>query len=323
MSAGMQAYADALTALLPRVAPDLRFLALPRARTLTFDEQIRLPRRLHETGARLVHFLSVYAPLFAPKPYVVTIHDLIHLRFPEQFKPTAGPYYRTVVRAVCARAERVLTDDPRTVADLEYFLRVAPEKTRVIPLGVDPTFLEEVPADPAARPYFLYVGNHRPHKDLATLFAAWAALPPDLDVDLILTGEDNLSPATARPRREKGTLRFAGEVETERLRHLYRNALALVSASLCEGFGLPLLEAAAVGTPLLASTGAVPAILRPYAALFAPRDVRALAESMAAAARSPKRCAQAQRFARTQTWERCAERTAEVYRELLAQRPKR
>ncbi len=319
MSAGMQAYADALAERLPRVAPDLRFVALSRERSLTLDEQFGLPRRLRATGARLFHFLSVYAPLFPPRPYVITIHDLIHLRFPEHFKPTVGPYYRTIVRAVCAGAERVITDDPRTVADLEHFLNVPPEKTRVIPLGIDPAFFEAVAADGTTRPYFLYVGNHRPHKDLATLFSAWAGLPPDLDVDLVLTGSDDLPKESMRPRRESGTLRFTGEVGGEALRRLYRNALALVSASLCEGFGLPLLEAAAVGTPVIASSGAAPASLRPYVELFTPRDVGALTQLMAAAARSPKRCEEARRFARTQTWERCAEQTVEVYRDVLAE----
>jgi hypothetical protein len=112
----MQAYVDELALRLPRVAPDLTFATFPRTRSLTLDEQFGLPRRLRRANPRLVHFLSVYAPLFGPRPYAITVHDLIHLRFPQFFKATVGPYYASVVRFVCARAARVLTDDERTVA---------------------------------------------------------------------------------------------------------------------------------------------------------------------------------------------------------------
>jgi len=282
-----------------------------------------LPWRLRRARPRLVHFLSVYAPLLAPRPYVVTIHDLIHLRYPEYFKRSVGPYYATVVRAVCAGAARVITDDGQTVPDLERFLGVRPAKIRVIPLGVDDAYLAAAEAEPAPRPYFLYVGNHRPHKDLPTLFAAWESLDPALEVDLYLTGPDDLAPAPARPKRALGSLRFLGDVSVERLRRLYAGALALVHPSLCEGFGLPLLEAATVGTRVIACSGAIPDPLRPYVDAFAPHDVSALAGLLANAAAKPASRQEAQRFARTQTWDRCAERTAEVYREVLEENRRR
>ncbi len=323
MSAGMQAYADELPAYLPRVAPDLSFVTLDRSTSLSLDEQIGLPGRLRGIGARLVHFLSVYAPLFGPRPYVVTIHDLIHLHFPEYFKRSVRPYYATVVRAVCAGAARVITDDERTSDDLERFLGVSPAKVRVVPLGVGAPYLDDVALQPSARRYFLYVGNHRPHKDLATLFAAWERLPPDLDIDLVLTGRDDLAAGTPRPRRNKGALQFTGDVSVEVLQRLYRSALALVTASLREGFGLPLLEAAAVGTAVIGASDAVPGGLRPYVEHFRPRDVGALASLMERAARSPGPREEAQAFARTQTWDRCAQLTAEVYREVLAENRRR
>jgi glycosyltransferase involved in cell wall biosynthesis len=319
MSAGMQAYADELPARLPQVAPDLRFATLTRRASLNLDEQIGLPLRLRRFHPNLVHFLSVYVPLFAPRPYVLTIHDLIHLHFPDHFKRSVRPYYASVVRTVCARAARVITDDERTIGDLERFLGVPPGKVRVIPLGVDARYFEEVAAEPATRPYFLYVGNHRLHKDLPTLFAAWETLPPELDVDLILTGSDDLPAGSARPHRTNGRLSFAGDVSVEELRRLYRRALALVTASLREGFGLPLLEAAVVGTAVIGSVDAIPGSLLPYVEHFTPRDVRALALLMERSARSPGPREEARAFARTQTWDRCAQLTAEVYREVLAE----
>ncbi len=321
MSVGMAAYAEELAARLPLVAPDLRFVTLVRRTGADLAEQTRLPLALRRAGARMTHFLSVYAPLAAPAPFVITVHDLIHLRYPAFFKRTVGPYYAIVARTVCARAARVLTDDERTVADLERFLGVPPRKVTVIPLGADDRFSQPVDPAPERKPYFLYVGNHRPHKDLATLVRAWAGLDASLAVDLLLTGSDDLGETLPRMRRNRGELRFLGDVDSDRLAALYRSATALVHPALCEGFGLPMLEAATVGTPVIACEDAVPSILRPYVDTFPARDSGALLELMMRALSSPGSREDACRFARTLTWNRCAERTADVYREVLNCRP--
>ena len=316
MSVGMTAYAEELAARLPRVAPDLRFDVLVRPSAIDAREQVALPLRLLRLRPRLTHFLSVYAPLAAPGPFAITVHDLIHLRYPEFFKRSVGPYYATVVRAVCARAARVITDDERTIADLERFLGVPPRKVAVVPLGADDRFAQDVVPEPADAPFFLYVGNHRPHKDLATLFAAWERLDPERHVDLLLTGSDDLAPAE-RPRRNRGRLRFLGDVDSERLARLYRSATALVHPALCEGFGLPMLEAASVGTAVIACDDAVPSVLRPYVETFPARGTDALLAAMTRALAAPSSREDARRFARSLTWDRCAERTAAVYREVL------
>jgi len=317
MSIGMRAYAEELAARLPRIAPDLRFAIVPRERSLDLAEQIAVPRALRALRPRLVHHLGVYAPLFGPQPFVITIHDLIHLRFPQYFKRSVGPYYATVVRLVCARAARVITDDERTIADLERFLGVPSRKVCVIPLGVDDRYRAPLPPVHTPRPYFLFVGNHREHKDLATLFAAWSSLDPSCEVDLLVTGDDDLPSDAKRPARARGVLRFLGGVEAAELARLYRGATALVHPALCEGFGLPMLEAASVGARVIACTDAVPAVLRPYVDVFPPRDVHLLARLMTRALLEPAAHAAAQHFAQTLTWDRCAERTAEVYRTVL------
>lgn len=319
ISIGMGKYARELTARLPRVAPDLTFAIFPHDRSFGWDEQVRLPLQMRFARPRLAHFLSVYAPLFAPRPYVVTIHDLIHLRFPEQFKISVGPYYRTIVRAVCANARHVITDDERTVRDLHRFLGVPPEKVAVVPLGVDDEFLRDGGRVATPRPFFLCAGNHRAHKDLPTLFAAWEALEDTIEADLLLTGSDDLPAAAARPRRARGELRFLGDLSSAELAAYYRGALALVHPALAEGFGLPMLEAAACGARVIACADAVPMIFARYARTFAPRDVRALARLLAEAAAEPAGSPEGQEFARTLTWSACAERTAQVYRALLAE----
>jgi glycosyltransferase involved in cell wall biosynthesis len=316
MSVGMLAYAEEMAARLPVVAPDLHFETLVRTSAIDIVEQVRLPLGLWRLRPRLTHFLSVYAPLAAPRPFVITVHDLIHLRYPELFKASVGPYYAVVVRAVCARAARVITDDERTIEDLERFLGVSPRKVTVIPLGVDDRFARAVAPVREARPYFLYVGNHRPHKDLATLFAAWERLDAALEVDLLLTGPDDVPPAD-KPKRARGELRFLGQVDPERLATLYGGTVALVHPALCEGFGLPMLEAATVGAPVIACDDAVPSVLRPYVDTFPARDEDALASRMTHRLAFPAGRDDARCFARSLTWDRCARRTAEVYREVL------
>ena len=290
LSVGMRAYAEALAERLPRLAPDLSFAILPRTSAVSLAEQIGLPRALRRVRPRLVHFLSVYAPLLGPRPYVITIHDLIHLRFPEFFKRTVGPYYATVVRAVCAGAARVITDDERTIDDLGRFLGVPARKVTVVPLGIDDLFFDDAIPCASSRPYFFYAGNHRAHKDLATLYAAWEQLDPTLEVDLVLTGPDDLQSGVRHP-------------------------------ALCEGFGLPMAEAAAVGAAVIACDDAIPSGLRPYAQVFPARDVGALKELMTRAMAAPPSRADARHYARTLTWDRCAQATAEVYRAVLREHP--
>jgi len=319
MSVGMKAYAVELAGRLPRIAPDLHFARFTTGANFSLQEQISLPIAIARARPRLVHFLSLYAPLLARRPYVVTIHDLIHLRFPRYFKAKYGPYYRIVVRRLCAGAACIITDDERTIADLERFLGVPPAKVRVIPLGVDDQFRVATEPEQRERPYFIYAGNHRPHKDLATLFAAWRRLPQAAEADLLLTGDDDIGDEDGGARL-RGERIFLGEVGIERLARLYRGSVALVHPARCEGSGLPMVEAAAVGARVIACEDAVPAELRPHVQTFAPGNVAELSVLMAAALAGGGAAASAQAVARSLSWDRCAGATAEVYRALLADR---
>ncbi|MGA8533658.1 MAG: glycosyltransferase family 1 protein [Candidatus Tumulicola sp.] len=317
----MKAYARELAARLPNVAPEFTYVAFVNGRNFGWDEQVRLPLAMWRARLDLVHFLSLYVPLAVPAASVVTIHDLIHLRFPQQFKAKVRPYYHTIVRLACARAKRVITDDDRTVDDLASFLHVDRAKVRVIPLGVDERFLRAAAPFVGPRAYFLYVGNHRAHKDLRTLFEAWSSLPQACAVDLYVTGSDDFGGELQGRRTGSREIVALGEVSTDRLATYYAGAVALVQPALREGFGLPVLEAMALGCPVVACDDAVPRVLAPGAFRFAGGAVEQLAgilESLTENQGERMRFVNvAQRIATSLTWDRCARATADVYREAL------
>lgn len=318
MSAGMLAYVRALRWWLPRVAPDLRLVEFGSGDNFDPAEQLVMPLALARLRPRLVHFPTPFVPRVVSAPHVVTVHDVIDLEFPQYAKRKVGPYWRHVAGPVLRSARAVVTDDDATVELLERFLRVDPARVRVVPLGVDAP--EPMP-DPVVRPrpYLFYAGNHRPHKDLATLVAAWASLPDRDAVDLILTGPEE--PALRAVRHAQGELIFAGECSTEDVWRYHRGAIAYVHPALREGFGLPLLEALRAGTPVIASDGATPAVLAPYVHRYAAHDVVALRAFLLRAVEQPESFAATAASARAATahltWERTVRATAGVYRDVL------
>jgi glycosyltransferase involved in cell wall biosynthesis len=318
MSAGMVAYVRALRRWLPRVAPDLRIAAVGTGDNFDLAEQIALPLALARLQPRLVHFPTPYVPAFVPAAHIVTVHDLIDLEFPQYAKRKVGAYWRYLVLPVLRSARMVITDDDATAELLAHHTGVDAKRVRVIPLGVDAP--DPLPAPLVGeRPYLFYAGNRRPHKDLATLVAAWSTLPERLAIDLVLTGDDDGSlPAVRHPR---GKLVFAGARSSEDVWRLHRGALAYVQPALREGFGLPLLEALRAGTPVIAAERAVPAILRPYVQRYPAGDTVALRDALLRVIERPDAFAEGVQLAREQTahlsWERTARATAGVYRELL------
>ncbi len=321
MSVGMTAYVRELRERLPKVAPEFAYSYFDRGGNFDWREQIEMPLAMRRVRPAFTHFPTQYLPLFRPEPFAITIHDLIHLRYPQFFKGRVGPYYRTVVRAACARASRIITDDPRTVADLQHFLHVDRDKVRVVPLGVGEAFSAPGPTYRDERPYLLYVGNHREHKNLATLMDAWSSLPERAAIDLYLTGYDDFGGELERRSRNGRVVRTLGDIGEAALIGYYRGATALVHPALCEGFGLPMLEAMAAGAPVIASDEAVPAVLRDAAAIFPARDTDALRASLLQVLDDEGFRARlvnlGREMATTYTWDRCARATADIYREAI------
>jgi glycosyltransferase involved in cell wall biosynthesis len=320
MSAGMRAYVRALVDGLARVAPDVRLHAVGRGLNFGLDEQLRLPAEIARLAPALTHYPTIYVPLIRRRPYVAMVHDLIHLQFPQFFSPAIAAHYALVATPMLRGAERLLMSDERTADACVELLGVARARCRIVPLGYDPVLLAGDDDAPAQRPFVLYAGNHRPHKNLATLYEAWAGLPRVLELDLEITGAPDAA-ALERYHREGSALRFAGTLSEAELAARYRAASAYVHPALAEGFGLPMLEAAVVGTPLIASATAVPSILAPYAATFEPHDAFKLRAMLADLTANPapyrRRAAEGRRALRPYTWDRFAAATAAVYREVV------
>ncbi|HTU70509.1 MAG TPA: glycosyltransferase family 1 protein [Candidatus Baltobacteraceae bacterium] len=306
---------------LPRIAPEFDYRVYTKGENLGIAEQIVLPLEMWHDRIDLAHYMAHYVPAFAGGRFVFTIHDLIHLRFKQYFRAYIEPYYMSIVRRASRRAARIITSDRRTIDDLVHFFGVDAQRVRVIPLAPRDRFF--APASPyhGERPYLLNVGNHREHKDLPTLVQAWSSLPARYDVDLYFTGSDDFGGLLQRASSEHRRARALGDLSDDQLAAYYAGAVALVHPSLLEGFGLPLVEAAAQGCPVIASTTSIPDPLAGIALAFEPRDVdgaraqiERLLDDQALRTDLVERGREA---AAKLSWDRTARETADVYREIL------
>jgi glycosyltransferase involved in cell wall biosynthesis len=276
---------------------------------------VSLPRTLRRLGAALVH--TQYAlPVHAPCPAVVTVHDVSFAREPGLMALKDRIVFRTVVPRAVRRAARVLTVSERTKRDLVELYSVSPHRVVVTPNGVDPIFSPQAagqnsPSDRLLQgDYVLAVGaiEARKHQLAAVDAAAAVGLP------LVVVGPEN-DGALATELRRRGA-RLEGYVDTERLVELYRSAACLVQASRFEGFGLPVLEAMASGTPVVAVREPALREVAGDAAVFV--DSEDLADGIRQALAGRDRLVKAGlERARRFTWRATAERTLAVYREVL------
>lgn len=306
---------------LGRLAAGVRIVALTRHPELVPAgiEPYRLDTRLQEVRMAatvpfalrrlrpdLVHFQHVLPPLHRGKA-VLTVHDLSFERDPSLMGPLDRRVFRTLVPRSVRRAERVLTVSERTRRDLVELYGTPEAKVVVAANGVDPRF---APGGSPGR-YLLYVGAIQARKDpLAALAAADAAGLP-----LVVVGPAR-EPELARALRAGGA-ELRGWVDGDELAQLYREAAALVFPSRYEGFGLPVLEALASGTPVVATDDAAVREVAGDAALYAARDELGAAVRRALDERDRLAAAGIER-ARAFTWEAAARTTLRVYEEVLA-----
>ena len=227
--------------------------------------------------------LGFNPPPWSPVPVVFTLYDLILLHFPSEANRLMQPYFRYIVRPAVRRAAYILTCSEFSKQEIMEWSGVAAEKIVVVGCGVDDSFSPIGSRIDLGFPYLLYVGNHRPHKNLPRLLAAFRQarqLPPTLK--LVLSGKP--SPELELEITALGLgdrVQFSGFISDSDLPAYYRGATALVFPSLYEGFGLPPIESMACGTPVLTSnTTSLPEVVGNAAMLVNPYDVAEIAQGI-------------------------------------------
>jgi glycosyltransferase involved in cell wall biosynthesis len=280
---------------------DVRFCALP----LSDDwmarlwHRLRLPVPVETFTGPLDVFYSpdfVLPPTRRSTQSLLTVHDLSYLHYPEHFVPKLVRYLEQSVSHSVDRADWVLADSEATRLDLIAHLGAPSGKVKVLYSGVDPRFNEEKELEEGellrarygliAGSYVLSVGTIQPRKNYVRLIQAFAQLQaPNLaNIQLAVAGgrgwlyEDIFAEAEIHGDR----VRILGFVDEADLPALYRNATLFTFPSLYEGFGLPVLEAMACGTPVVCSNvSSLPEVAGDAALLVDPRDTGSIAEAMA------------------------------------------
>ena len=293
-------------------------------------EQQLLPGLARRVGVDLVHSLASTAPLRGRVPRVTTVHDLLYAKVPDAHFGLRGLGMRVLVPAAVRRSHRLIVDAASTRDDLVSDLGVDPAKVDVVPLAADshetPTPVDErslrAQLDLGNRPVVLSVSAKRPHKNLAALIRAVAALPPPGRPILVIPGystpHEHELQALAVELDVAGDLRMPGWIGPADLEGLYALARACVLPSLYEGFGLPVLEAMRRGVPVACSDrSSLPEVAGEAALTFDPGDQQVVNAALAtllgdADLRERLRVAGREQAARF-TWRATAEATAASY----------
>jgi len=318
---GDETYVANLLRELPAAAPDLHFAAVTRRPDLVPDgvEPLHLPARLQETrmAVSLPRLLRRVRPDLAHFQYalpvgyggrsVATVHDLSFEEPDSAMSKLDRLVFRAVVPRAVRRADHVLAVSARTKRDIVERYGVPESKVTVTPNGVDPVF---TPGS-GNRGYVLFVGaiHARKHPEAALDAAEAVGLP------LVVAGPDK-DAALARLLRDRGA-DLRGYVSKDELAELYRGAAALVLPSRFEGFGLPVLEAMASGTPVVAASEPALREVADGAAVYAEDGDFGAAARRALDERDRLSAAGIER-ARLFTWAETARLTVEIYRRVLA-----
>ena len=306
----------------------------------TIQEQLQFPKILEKENLDIVHFPYFSVPIFYNRPFVITIHDLIINHYPTGKASTLpSPIYyfklmgyKFVIRRAAQKSQKILTVSQATKDEIVKHLGVSKEKVIVTYEGVERREQgignrekkeKTLPFTLNASPYFLYVGNAYPHKNLERLIDAFTLIVKDYpDVKLVLVGKKNyfyerLEQRVKAMYMDKHIL-FTGDITEEELISFYRHANSLILPSLMEGFGLPGLEAMEAGCLVIASD--IPAFKEIYqdaAIYFNPLEIESLSATIRKVLTDRKKfqsfIEKGKKRLTNFSWERMAEETVKIY----------
>ncbi len=308
---------------LPSFNGNLKFADSVRFPVRAFYLHLMLPKVLDAIGPDICHYTNFLAPVSEERPYVVTIHDM-GVEVLRNAHPLAKrTYTRRLIPYVARKARLVITNSEYSKWEIVRHLGIPEDHIRVTPLAASPEFTPII-VHPAS-PYFLYVGNLEPRKNLERLIEAFARIPGK-EHQLLVAGNrwyhGGAAEQKARSLGLNGRVKFLGYVPRAELPGLFSGATALVYPSLLEGFGLPIVEAMACGTPVITSNNSsMREVAGEAAVLVDPRNVREITDAMARVAEdrnlrkelSAKGIKRAAEF----SWTNTAELTLQAYREAL------
>jgi glycosyltransferase involved in cell wall biosynthesis len=302
-------------------------------RFYSWREQISVPQAFRRSGAQLLHVPHYNVPIWLASRSIVTVHDLIHLKFPE-FLPSrlAWLYAQSFFRHWVPKTRAILTVSENTKKDIITMLGIPETKITVTPPGVPDGFRELKRADVEAglRPlgltpgYFLYVGNLKEFKNTPRLLKSYRDLhqrhpecPP-----FVFVGK-NFIAGFDQELQKHPSVRWFPALDREMLPLMYAGAKALVFPSLYEGFGLPPLEAMACGTPVICSDrGSLPEVVGDAAVTVDPLNEEEIMTAMRRIWQEPNLGAslsiKGRERSRRFNWQTTAERTLGVYQQVLA-----
>jgi len=269
------------------------------ARGYDLRAHVTIPAKLRRLGVDLLHSPHYVLPLLCRRRAVVTIHDCIHLLFPEYLPSRmALAYAHRMMGHAIAHSALVFTVSEASRRDiLRFYPHADPDRLHVVPNAIDPAILAHPGEEEMERVkeryqirgrFVLYAGNIKPHKNLDRLIAAFGLLkqqPGHEDVKLLLIGDETSNYGSLRRRVEaagvRHDVRFFGFVPDSTLSALYRLASVFAFPSLYEGFGLPPLEAMSSGTPVVTSRiSSLPEVVGDAAVLVDPYDIEDIAHGL-------------------------------------------
>ncbi len=251
--------------------------------------QFQLPKIYKQLKADLLFSPIPEAPLYQKTRNIIMVHDLIPLRFP-RWNSALTQYFKWWFPEVLRQSEHIICNSQATADDLVNFFQVPAQKITPILLAYNAQHFRHLenlaPVNPDSKPYFLYLGRHDPHKNLTRLLTAFSKLSNSKDYELWLAGptDKRYTPKLKLQAQELGIqnqVKFLDYVSYEQLPIILNQAFALVFPSLWEGFGFPVIEAMACGTPVITSNlSSLPEVAGDAAILVNPYEVLELTNAM-------------------------------------------